>query len=80
MVRLQAHENTGGYDAVVTADGAVVGKITMTGKNRFSVDTGGRIPAIDGLAGTSPRDAWSKVVQQIQAGGVVYHAPVKIGP
>ena len=80
MARLKALENAGGHSAAITADGVVVGGITLTGKGIYSVDTKGSIPAIDGISGGSPRDAWDNVVQRIQAGGVVYHDAVHIGP
>lgn len=80
MARLKAQENPGGHSAGITVDGVVCGGITMTSKGVYSVNTEGRIPAIDGLSGDSPRDAWEAVAQKVQAGGVVYHADVQIGP
>ena len=70
MARLKAYENPGGHSAVLTVDGAVVGWIDLTGKDTYSVNTQGRVPALDGISAGSPRAAWSHVVQRVQAGGV----------
>ncbi|NUB12024.1 hypothetical protein GAY28_04425 [Azospirillum brasilense] len=76
MATLKAQENPGGQSAVITVDSAVAGGITLTAKGVYSVDTGGRIPAIDGLSGASPREAWGAVIDRVRIGDVKYHANI----
>lgn len=76
MATLKAHENPGGQSVVITVDSAVVGGIELTAKNVYSVDTGGKIPDIDGLSGASPREAWGAVIDRVRNGDVKYHANI----
>jgi hypothetical protein len=81
MPRIRAIETIGGHAASIDVDGVVVGGIEMTGPGTYTVDTKGKVPAIDGLTGQSPIDAWAGVVREVQAGKVTYvSAPVHIGP
>lgn len=81
MARIQCKENPGRLSAVITVDGIVIGSIAMTGSGAYSIRTEGLVPAIDGVSGTSPHDAWNAAVPMILAGGVQYNGnPVRIGP
>lgn len=76
MATIETHENPMGQSAVITVDRAVVGWITLTGPKTYTVDTGGRVPAIDGITGVSPKDAHDNIVAKVRAGGVVLVTPV----
>lgn len=71
MPALKAHRNPRG--AVLTVDGDVVGGIELTAKGVYTVDTKGKIPAIDGLSGASTDDACKAVSGCVMGGGVTYY-------
>jgi hypothetical protein len=78
MAELRMHPNSGEETAALTADGTVVGGIKRTGREQFSAETSGRIPALDGVAGPSVQECWKTIVARVRQGGVVYHAEVKV--
>jgi len=63
ILRVTPHSEHPKSDAVITVDGEVVGGV-INGPHGATVQTGGRIPAIDGLVGESVRDVWGKVVRK----------------
>ena len=44
-------EKTAPYGAIIFADGVLVGAITIKAKGVYTVETDGRIPALDGVYG-----------------------------
>lgn len=70
MLNIEAQECRGGHAAVVTAEGTAIGGITMTEEGVYVIDTAGRLPAIDGLSASSPRDLWNHLIGEVKAGHV----------
>jgi hypothetical protein len=80
MAELRILKNPGGQSATITADSVVVGGIGMTGPSIYSVDTKGRIPDIDAVAGTSVDDAWKQVVSIVRGGNVYLMTLISVDP
>jgi hypothetical protein len=68
--RIDRRSHTG---LILLHTGRVVGNISRISKTDWLIDTRGLIPAIDGIIGTSPDDAWNKARGRVSAGGVVAH-------
>ena len=81
MATLKVHPNfPDGQTAVLTLDGMVVGGISQTGKDTFSANTRGRIPAIDGVSGPSPEQCWNAVKARVRQGDVRFTDGVETDP
>jgi hypothetical protein len=78
MLQVKAHENPGGHSAVISVDGIVVGGIKIAGRT-YRVDTSGKIPAIDGISGTTPQDAWNNVLGRARTEAIIYYVELKAG-
>ena len=70
MAKLMLNKNPLGQSAVLTAEGVVVGWISLTGKNTFTAQCAD-IPAIDGISGNSVDAAWDAIKLKINQGNVV---------
>jgi hypothetical protein len=76
MAELRSKISEQADNAVLLLDGAVVGGVTRTAKDAYTVDTSGRISALDGITGSSVRDALDNVVARVRQGGVKAYVDV----
>ncbi|GBR26668.1 hypothetical protein [Komagataeibacter nataicola] len=71
MVKLNIRMTTGNKSAAILADGKVIGGITMTDKETYTINTNGNISDIDGLSDTSIKKVWERAKMQNRYGSEV---------
>ena len=76
MATIRLSINLGGQSATLDVDGMVVGGIAMTSPGVYSIDTKGKVPAIDGLAAGSIEEVWKDVNAKVRTGGVTLCWPI----